>query len=924
MDNPGPAGPSPDSDSTHSQWRRRVPLSLAAVAGLILTMGAFFFARNASRERLQPEFARSADVPATALQRDIDDHVYLLRSINAFYFSSRNVDRNEFAGFVKDALARLKGLAAVEWIPRVSAAGRAAHEQSARAEGFPAYEVNDSGPQGTAVRAPIRAEYLPIYYVEPATNRALLGRDLALDPDAAMAMSRARDEGVPTAGSFTQFTSASNAVTPYRIFAAIYTNQVTHGTAVERHQNLAGYAAAIIDLDQLLDASMEHTKPGEHHQIVWELLDQTGSTSAPVVIHRSAAWTPAIEAAPEIEAQFSFDVAGRSWLLRCRPTTAYLAAHRSLREWGVLVGGLLVTTLATLYLSSTLGRAAQVERLVESRTTELAQRNRELKEHIARRQQMEAALAAERDLIDALLNSMPDHIYFKDRDSHFIRINKSMATLFKLQSPDEALGKSDSDFFTAEHAQRAFADEQDIMRTGRPLVGREERETWPDGSVTWVSTTKQCLKDKAGTTVGTFGISRDITPRKRAENRLAAQYQVARILAESTEFKAAAPRILEEICQCLGWSVGAVWEVNQAARLLRCVELWHAPSISLPEFAANSRQTTFAVGIGLPGRVWKSGEPAWIPDVVADTNFPRAPIDIKEKLHGAFGFPLRAGNEVLGVIEFFSRRIEQPDEELLQMVTTLGNQIGQFIERKRMEQALASKAEELERSNRELEQFAYVASHDLQEPLRMISSYTQLLERRYKDKLDADAHEFISFAVDGAARMQSLINDLLAYSRVGTRAKEFKPTDCAEVLRRALKNLEVAIEESEAKITHTDLPTVTGDITQLTQLFQNLIGNDIKFRGNKPAAVHVSAQLEGDGTVQHWQFAVRDEGIGIDPQYFERIFVIFQRLHGREDYPGTGIGLAVCKKIVERHGGHIWVESESGQGSTFHFTIPKS
>jgi light-regulated signal transduction histidine kinase (bacteriophytochrome) len=144
------------------------------------------------------------------------------------------------------------------------------------------------------------------------------------------------------------------------------------------------------------------------------------------------------------------------------------------------------------------------------------------------------------------------------------------------------------------------------------------------------------------------------------------------------------------------------------------------------------------------------------------------------------------------------------------------------------------------------------------------------------------------------------------------------------VLRRALKNLEIAIEESEAKITHTDLPTVTGDITQLTQLFQNLIGNAIKFRGNKPAAVHVSAQLEGDGTVQHWHFAVRDEGIGIDPQYFERIFVIFQRLHGREDYPGTGIGLAVCKKIVERHGGHIWVESESGQGSTFHFTIPKS
>jgi light-regulated signal transduction histidine kinase (bacteriophytochrome) len=238
-------------------------------------------------------------------------------------------------------------------------------------------------------------------------------------------------------------------------------------------------------------------------------------------------------------------------------------------------------------------------------------------------------------------------------------------------------------------------------------------------------------------------------------------------------------------------------------------------------------------------------------------------------------------------------------------------------------------AADLARSNAELERFAYVASHDLQEPLRMIASYTQLLERRYKERLDQDAHEFIAYAVDGATRMQVLINDLLAYSRVGTRGKPFALTDCEEVLNRTLSNLKVAIEESYADVTHSPLPRVMGDPTQLTQLLQNLINNAIKFRrkDEKPR-VHIGATLEkkpdaaGEEHGPFWHFWVSDNGIGIDPKFYERIFVIFQRLHTRDQYAGTGIGLSVCKKIVERHGGKIWVESEPGKGATFHFTVP--
>jgi signal transduction histidine kinase len=238
-------------------------------------------------------------------------------------------------------------------------------------------------------------------------------------------------------------------------------------------------------------------------------------------------------------------------------------------------------------------------------------------------------------------------------------------------------------------------------------------------------------------------------------------------------------------------------------------------------------------------------------------------------------------------------------------------------QRKRSEQALAQKVEELARSNRDLEQFASVASHDLQEPLRMVAAYTQLLSERYRGKLDANADKYMGYVVEGALRMQAMIRDLLAFSRIGRDAKPGN-ADCNMALAGALLNLRAVMEESGARITHDSLPTIAADLTQLIQLFQNLIGNAIKFRGKEKPAINISVEKQGEA----WTFSVADNGIGIAPEHSSVIFVIFQRLNSREEYDGNGLGLAICQKIVEQNGGKLWVESEPGLGSTFRFTLP--
>ncbi len=419
-------------------------------------------------------------------------------------------------------------------------------------------------------------------------------------------------------------------------------------------------------------------------------------------------------------------------------------------------------------------------------------------------------------------------------------------------------------------------------------------------------------------------LAQEVQERQQAEAALQRQNQRSHLFAEVT-LKIRQSLQIDDILQT---AVTEVKKILQTDRVL-IYRLWpDGTGSSVAE--AVSPNLPQVMGVVFPEEVfpeeikaeYRQGRIRRLADVNSDQQVPPCLVSFLQKLQvrAKLVVPILTQADLWGLLIAHQcagpRQWTDFETELLQQ---LANQMAialtqaQLLEQERLQR------QELMRSNEELQQFAYVASHDLQEPLRMVTSYLQILERRYQGKLDSDADDFIQYAVDGATRMRSLINDLLAYSRIGTRGQAFELTNCNDVVGQAIANLKVAIAESEAIVTYDNLPQVQADPAQLTRLFQNLISNAIKFRSEAPIQIQIKASQREDG----WLFSVQDNGIGLDPQYAERIFVIFQRLNNRISYAGTGIGLAICKKIVERHGGSIWVQSQPHKGATFYFTIPE-
>ncbi|MGB9624405.1 MAG: PAS domain S-box protein [Phycisphaerae bacterium] len=482
---------------------------------------------------------------------------------------------------------------------------------------------------------------------------------------------------------------------------------------------------------------------------------------------------------------------------------------------------------------------------------------------------------------------------------------------------DEAVGRNPRILRTEHTPPGTFEQLWRTLKAGGEWHG-EFCNRKKNGELYWESASISPVTDGAGRVTHYVAVKIDITERKRAEAALRRSNERLEILSEMAARLLAAEEpqgivnsLCEKVMAYLDCQVFLHFLVDEQAGRLHLNACAGIPA----EVARKIEWVDF--GEAVCGCVARDGSRVVVENI-QETPDPRMDVVRSHGIRAYACHPLLAAGRVIGTLSFGTSTRTHFTADELAMMKAVADQVAIAMERQRAMETLRQTAADLARSNRDLEQFASVASHDLQEPLRTVAGYLQLLERRYKSRLDKEADEFIAFAVDGALRLKQLINDLLSYSRVGTRGRPFEAVDMNRVFADVVEGLGGVIRENGATVTSDPLPIVRGDPTQLSQLLQNLIANGIKFRRDDPPRVHVSAREVGT----HWEFSVRDNGIGMAPEYFERVFVVFQRLHTQARYPGTGIGLAICKKIVDRHGGRIWVESEVGAGSTFFFTLP--
>jgi PAS domain S-box-containing protein len=510
-------------------------------------------------------------------------------------------------------------------------------------------------------------------------------------------------------------------------------------------------------------------------------------------------------------------------------------------------------------------------------------------------------------------------------DGYFKHLNPAWETTLGY-SREELLAHPYSEFVHPDDREATIAEAAHVA-LGRSTLSFENRYRCKDGSYKWLLWSAIVKPERELI----YAVAANVTERKCEEARLAAQYAVTRVLAEAQTLASATPRILQAICNSLGWSVGAIWRVDREEKLLRCVETWHTPLAPTAEFDRRTHLQTFSPNVGLPGRVWSQGRPVWIEDVTHDTNFPRSEVAAREGLHAAFGFPILLKAEVLGILEFFSHEIQKPDRRLLEMMGAIGSQIGQFIERLEAEDALRIYARDLEAARTRAEEatrakseFLANISHEIRTPMNAIIGMTELA---LETQITREQREYLNAIQLSAEALLTLVNDILDFSKIEARKLrlELVPFDLRDVLDDTMRVLAPRAQQKGIELAchvDSDVPdTLIGDPLRLRQVVVNLAGNAIKFTEHGEVVLRVGPESQDNGSVQ-LKFSLRDTGIGIAPEKLSVIFEAFSQADSSTTrrYGGTGLGLTISAQLVELMGGKMSVESRPGEGSTFHFT----
>jgi PAS domain S-box-containing protein len=584
--------------------------------------------------------------------------------------------------------------------------------------------------------------------------------------------------------------------------------------------------------------------------------------------------------------------------------------------------------LPFIFVSGTLGEEAAIEALKigatdyvlktrMSRLVPAVQRALdEARDRATRRRAEDALRRREKELRD-VIEAIPAIAFTAQPDGSSIWINRQWVEFTGLTLEET----SGSGWQSAIHPDDLFehaAKWHHSMATGEPFE-HAARHRSAKGEYRWFLVRAVPLRDEQGKILKWYGILADITERKRAEERLRVEHSVGQILADAATIEEVAPRILRAVGECLGWDVGALWRVDREAEALRCVELWHNASIEVSEFERVSRDFAFPPGLGLPGRVWSSLEPEYISDVVPDENFPRGPIAQREGLHEAFGFPILLGGEVLGVIEFFSREIRQPDQELLNVLATIGSQIGQFIERKRAEEALAQA--ELGRMARLTTMGELMASiaQEINQPLgAVVNDATACMNWLAAQNLE-EARQSAAMIIDAGHRAAEIIGRMRALAQKAPLEKNWLDLndtirDVIDLARSELQGHRVLLRAE----LRGDLPLILGDRIQLQQVLLNLMMNAIEAmsgvgEGQRELVVRSSRDESKSVLV-----AVQDSGPGPGSKSLERLFDAFYTTKAH----GLGLGLAISRSIIEAHGGRLWATANAPRGAIFQFTLP--